>query len=136
MLKNVIGEQTIHHIFDIPERCLDIWEERGDVIDGQARGNSTGDFSINIVVAITRPGMTYLADTRAAATSSSGVRGTTGGLRLCKRLGEGRTGVIMSIGPEVLADGTDWALDVGTGVAESGDGSWDCVRSGVEAEGD
>jgi len=125
MLKNVIGEQPIHHIFDIPERCLDIWEERGDVIGGQTRGNSTGDFSLGIVVAIRRPGTTYLAETRAAAASSSGVRGTTGGLRLCKRLGEGRTGGIMSIGPELLADGTDWALDVGTGVAESGDGSWD-----------
>ena len=68
------------------------------------------------------PGMTYLADTRAAAASSSGVRGTRGGLRLCKRLGERRTGGITSIGREVLADGTEWSLDVGAGVAESGDG--------------
>ena len=126
MLKYVIGEQTIHHIFDILERCLDIWEEYGDVIGSQARGDSVGVvffFSLGIVVAITRPAMTYLDETRAAAASSSGVRGTTGGLRLCKRLGEGRTGGIKSIGPEVLADGTDWALEVGTGVAESGDGS-------------
>jgi len=39
MLKNVIGEQTIHRIFDISEWRLDIWEERGDVIGRQARGN-------------------------------------------------------------------------------------------------
>jgi hypothetical protein len=29
----------------------------------------------------------------------------------------------MSIGPEVLADGTDWELGVGAGVGEGGDGS-------------
>ena len=67
--------------------------------------------------------MTYLDETRAAAASSSGVRGTTGGLRLCKRLGDVRIGGIKSIGPEVLADGTGWTLEVGSGVAESGDGS-------------
>ena len=44
MLKNVIREQTIYHIFDILERCLDIWEEHGDVIGSQARGDSVGVF--------------------------------------------------------------------------------------------
>ena len=42
----------------------------------------------------------------------------------------------MSSGVEVLAEGIDWALGVGAGVVERGDGSWLCVRSGVEAEGD
>jgi hypothetical protein len=69
---------------------------------------------------MTRLVTAYLPDTRAAAASSSGVRGTTGGLRRCKRLGEGRSGGIMSIGPEVLADGTDWTLGVGAGVGEGG----------------
>ncbi len=50
MLKNVIGEQTIHRIFDILERRLDIWEERGDVIGSQARSNPTGDFSLRIAM--------------------------------------------------------------------------------------
>jgi hypothetical protein len=72
---------------------------------------------------MTRLAVTYLADIRAAAASSSGVRGTTGALRRWKRLGEGRSGGVMSIGPEVLVDGTDWALGVGAGVGEGGDGT-------------
>ncbi len=82
--------------------------------------------------------VTHLADTRAAAASSSGVNGTTGGLRRCKRLGDGRSGGIISICPEVLAEGRDRALGVGAGVGEGGDGdgTWLWARSGVEGEGE
>lgn len=73
---------------------------------------------------MTENAVTYLADTRAAAASSSGVNETTGGLRRCKRLGEGRTGGMRSIGPDVLAEGRDGAVGVGAGVGERGGGSW------------
>lgn len=76
-----------------------------------------------------------LADTRAAAASSSGVNGTTGGLRLSKRLGDGRAGGIISICPEVLAEGREVAIGVGAGVGEGGDGSWLWAKSGVEEIG-
>lgn len=49
VLKNVIREQSIHDIFDVPEWRVDVWEEHGDVIGGQARGNpATGDLSLKI----------------------------------------------------------------------------------------
>ena len=80
--------------------------------------------------------VTHLADTLAAAASSSGVNGTTGGLRRSRRLGDGRSGGIISICPEVLAEGRDWALGVGAGVGEGGDGSWLWAKSGVEGEGE
>jgi len=79
---------------------------------------------------VIRPAVTYLADTCEAAASSSGVKGTTGGLRRCKRLGDGRAGGIKSIGSDVLADGTEWEIGVGGG---RGDGS---LGSGVEVEGE
>ena len=123
VLENVIREQSIHDIFDVPEWRVDVWEEHGDVIGGQARGNPKDRrFISQDCWTVTRPATTYLADTRAAAASSSGVRGTTGGLLRCKRLGEGRSGGIMSIGPEVLADGMEWALGVKVGVGEGGGG--------------
>ena len=122
VLEDVIREQSIHDIFDVPERRVDVWEEHGDVIGGQARGNpaTTGDSFISRDC--TRPATTYLADTRAAAASSSGARGTRGGLLRCKRLGEGRSGGMMSIGPDVLAEGTERAsgAGVGVGVGEGG----------------
>jgi hypothetical protein len=47
VLENVIREQSIHDIFDVSEWRVDVWEERGDVIGGQARGNpATGDLII------------------------------------------------------------------------------------------
>jgi hypothetical protein len=83
---------------------------------------------------VTGHAVTHLADTRAAAASSSEVNGTTGGLRRCKRLG--RSGGIISICPEVLAEGREGALGVGAGVGEGGDGTWLWGRSGVEGEGE
>jgi hypothetical protein len=80
--------------------------------------------------------VTHLADTRAAAASSSGVNGTAGGLRRIKRLGDGRAGGIISICPEVLVEGRDRAIGVGAGVGEGGDGSWLWTKSGVEGEGE
>jgi hypothetical protein len=80
--------------------------------------------------------VTHLADTRAAAASSSGVNGTTDGLRRSKRLGDGRTGAMISICPEVLAEGRDRAMGVGAEVGEGGDGSWLWARSGVGGEGE
>ena len=80
--------------------------------------------------------VTHLADTRAAAASSSGVSGTTDGLRRSRRLGDGRAGGIISICPEVLAEGRHRATGVGAGVGEGGDGSWVWLRSGVEGEGE
>ncbi len=85
---------------------------------------------------VTGHAVTHLADTRTAAASSSGVNGTTGGLRRYKRLGEGRAGGIISICPEVLAEGRERALGVRTGVGKGGDGSWLWARSGVEGEGE
>jgi hypothetical protein len=79
---------------------------------------------------VTGHAVTHLADTRAAAASSSEVNGITGGLRRIKRLGDGG---IISICPKVLAEG---ALGVGAGVGEGGDGSWLWAKSGVEEEGE
>jgi hypothetical protein len=101
------------------------------VICRQARSNPAGDSTQDCCTVI-GDAVTYLADTRAAAASSSGVNGTTGGLRRCERLGDGRVGGMMSIGPEVLAEGRDRAVGVGAGVGEGGDGSWLC---GVEGDG-
>ena len=80
--------------------------------------------------------VTHLADTRAAAASSSGVNGTTDGLRRSNRLGDGRSGGTISICPEVLVEGRDKGICVGAGVGEGGDGSWPWARSGVEGEGE
>lgn len=44
MLKDMIGKQTIHRIFDISEWRLDVGKKRGDVIGSQARSYPTGDF--------------------------------------------------------------------------------------------
>ncbi len=44
VLKNMIGKQTIHYIFNISEWRVDIWEECGDVVACQARSNSAEDF--------------------------------------------------------------------------------------------
>jgi hypothetical protein len=81
---------------------------------------------------VTENAATHLADARAAAASSSGVNGTTGGLRRSRRLGDGRSGGMISICPEVLAEGRDRASGVGAGVGDGGDGSWLWARSGVE----
>jgi hypothetical protein len=89
-------------------------------------------FFLRIVCMVTGHAVTHLAETRAAAASSSGVNGTTGGLRRSKRLGDGRAGGIISICPEVLAEGWDRAIGVGAGVGEGGDGSWLWGRSGDE----
>jgi len=107
------------------------------VVCCQARSDSAGDFFFpQDCCMVTGHAVTHLADTRAAAASSSGANGTTGGLRRSKRLGDGRTGGIISICPEVLAEGRDGALGVGAGVGEGGDGSWLWARSGVEGEGE
>jgi hypothetical protein len=101
------------------------------VICRQARSNPAGDFTQDCGK-VTGDAVTYLADTRAAAASSSGVNGTMGGLRRCELVGDGRMGGIISIGPDVLAEGRDRAVGVGAGVGEGGDGSWLC---GVEGDG-
>lgn len=123
MLKNMIGKQTIHYIFDIPEWCVNIREEHGDVIGSQTRSNSAGDVTEDHCKVI-RHVVTHLADTCAAAASSSGVKGTMGGLRRCKRLGEGNRGGTISIWPDVLADGMGCVLGVGADGGERGGGSW------------
>jgi hypothetical protein len=43
---------------------------------------------------------------------------------------------MISICPEVLAEGRDRAMGVGAEVGEGGDGSWLWARSGVGGEGE
>jgi hypothetical protein len=129
MLKDMIRKQTLHYIFDILEGCVDIWEEHSDVIGSQACSNPDGDVG-QICRAGTRNGATHLDDTRAAAASSSRVKGTTGGLRRCKQLGDGGAGRSISIGPDVLAEGTGREVGASAGAGEGGGGSCVWVGSG------
>jgi len=49
VLKNVVRKQAIHYIFDVTKRRVDIWEERGNVIAGQACSNPWGRFHSEFV---------------------------------------------------------------------------------------
>jgi hypothetical protein len=71
VLKNMVRKQAVYYVLDIPEWCINIWEEHGDVIASQASSDSRCDFICELLKGHEQPRpVTYLADTRTAAASS------------------------------------------------------------------